>query len=133
RFEKDGEGVGALEGPLDGLSAIASLAEEHQIIMLQAAIEQALSGGEAIGDLYNAWRSGNQSDLAAFILDPSQFHPAIHDAVLTKRNQAWIDPILAYLDTPEEEFIAVGAGHLIGPGDLITLLKEAGVTAERLH
>lgn len=131
RFAKEGEPVGGLEAPLAGLNAIASLPPDLQLEMLRAAIDQALDGGEGIEALYSAWRAGNQADLTTLLLDPAQFDPGVHDVVLAQRNKAWIAPILAYLETPEREFIAVGAAHMVGPDDLIGLLREAGVTVTR--
>ncbi|MEO0411430.1 MAG: TraB/GumN family protein [Pseudomonadota bacterium] len=133
RFEKAREPIGALEGPLAGLQAIASLSPDLQIEMLRAATQEALSGGSSIQELYAAWRGGDQAELTSLLMDSEQFHPGVYEAVLIERNKAWVAPILDYLETPEREFIAVGAAHMVGPSDLISLLRSAGVQVTRLQ
>ncbi|MEM1021042.1 MAG: TraB/GumN family protein [Pseudomonadota bacterium] len=133
RFERAGEPVGVLESATAGLMALATLPQDLQLEMLRAAFVQVESQGEDIDALYTAWRSGDQMQLTALIMDPEQFHPAVHKAVLVDRNANWVKPILDYLETPEEEFIAVGAAHMVGPGNLIEMLQKAGVRVERLQ
>ncbi len=57
--------------------------------------------------------------------------PAYLDAVLGKRNRAWI-PQIEQLHADGGAFIAVGAGHLVGPGDVLTLLEQRGFTITRV-
>ncbi|MEM6683472.1 MAG: TraB/GumN family protein [Pseudomonadota bacterium] len=133
RFRNTGRSIGALEGPIAGLTKLAAMPPSIQMEMLRATLAQVEAGGDAIAGLYDAWQTGNLEDLTTILMAPEQFHPDVHAAVLVERNAAWVTPVLNYLATPERELIAVGAAHLLGPGNLIDMLREAGVTVEPLE
>jgi uncharacterized protein YbaP (TraB family) len=60
-----------------------------------------------------------------------ELFPAYLDAILGKRNRAWI-PQLERLHEAGGAFIAVGAGHLVGPGNVNDLLAQRGYTITRV-
>ena len=62
--------------------------------------------------------------------DPAQF-PAFIDALLGKRNASWI-PAIEKLHAEGGGFVAVGAGHLVGPANVLELLRARGFTITRL-
>ena len=47
-------------------------------------------------------------------------------ALYTARNAAWLPQLDARLQEPGDHFIAIGAGHLLGPDGLVTLLRTRG-------
>ena len=55
------------------------------------------------------------------------------ELLLTQRNKAWADWIKARLDKPGTVFMAVGAGHLAGPGSVQDQLSARGLAATRLQ
>jgi len=132
-FRKNGRTIGGLESPTAGVALLANLDRAVQKEMLLSTIMQVEAGGDGILELYNAWRDGDSAKLLEITTSPEQFHPDVHDAILVQRNANWVEPVLDYLKTPEHEFIAVGAGHLVGPGNLIEMLENAGVTVEPLE
>lgn len=90
--------------------------------------------------MLDAYRAGDDKALGAMFDDqtlwiaagrrPETF-PAYLDAILGKRNRAWV-PQLEQLHSEGGAFIAVGAGHLVGPGNVIGLLGERGFTITRV-
>jgi uncharacterized protein YbaP (TraB family) len=90
--------------------------------------------------LLEAYTAGDAAGIAAMFDDttmwiaagrkPSLF-PAYLDAILGKRNRAWI-PEIEKLHAEGGAFVAVGAGHLVGPGNVNTLLTERGYTVTRV-
>ena len=62
--------------------------------------------------------------------DPAQF-PAFIDALLGKRNASWI-PAIEKLHAEGGGFVAVGAGHLVGPANVLDMLRERGFTITRV-
>jgi len=81
-----------------------------------------------------AWRSGN---VEAFSTDPILMEmktdfPAIYDALLTRRNTAWMTILVTLTDNDEREFVLVGAMHLNGEEGLLNQLAEAGFSVEQL-
>jgi uncharacterized protein YbaP (TraB family) len=91
-------------------------------------------------DLLAAYRAGDGPAVAKLFDDQTlwlaagrkaELYPAYIDALLGKRNRAWAPQI----ETWHGEggvFVAVGAGHLVGPGNLIDLLKARGFTITRV-
>lgn len=90
--------------------------------------------------MLDAYKAGDGDALGAMFDDttlwiaakrkPETF-PAYLDAILGKRNRAWI-PQIEKLHADGGAFIAVGAGHLVGPGNVNTLLAERGYTVTRV-
>ena len=54
------------------------------------------------------------------------------DILLTGRNRNWVAQLKEIMKN-ESVFVAVGAGHLVGPSGLINLLREAGYKVEPLE
>lgn len=133
QFTKQNRPIGPLETPTAGLIALAAMPADVQLDMLRGAMAQVEAGNEDITKLHAAWLAGDVDALKALVLDPNQFDPDVHDVILTQRNANWVAPLLNYLKTPEEELIAVGAAHMVGPGNLIEMLEAAGVTVERME
>ena len=59
--------------------------------------------------------------------------PRIRDAVLVARNAAWARRIDAMLTRGDRPFIAVGAGHLVGPDNVRAMLETMGYKAVRVQ
>ena len=51
--------------------------------------------------------------------------------ILGKRNRAWV-PQIEQLHADGGAFVAVGAGHLVGPANVVDLLAERGFTVTRV-
>lgn len=90
--------------------------------------------------MLDAYKAGDAPALGAMFDDqtlwiaagrkPSTF-PAYLDAILGKRNRAWI-PQIEKLHGEGGAFVAVGAGHLVGPANVVDLLAERGFTVTRV-
>jgi uncharacterized protein YbaP (TraB family) len=79
-----------------------------------------------------AWLAGDLKGLnAAGFQEMTRSSPEFFDALITKRNANWVPKISELLDTPGTYFVAVGAGHLIGPKGVPELLKAKGYKVER--
>jgi len=63
--------------------------------------------------------------------DPAEFADSV-DALLGARNRSWIEPI-EKLHDDGGGFIAVGAGHLVGPDNVLGLLAARGFAITRVE
>ena len=52
--------------------------------------------------------------------------------MIVDRNHSWLPKIDALLARRGRAFIVVGAGHVVGPDGLLTLLKAKGYTVEQM-
>ncbi len=122
-----------LETVEEQLDALASGSFEEQARSLLLALDHAGDSGR-IERLYEAWRSGDVSAIEAIILDQhgGADDAAVYDRLFTLRNEAWIDSLVGYLAGEETTFVVVGAGHLVGRGNVIELLGDRGYAVTRV-
>jgi uncharacterized protein YbaP (TraB family) len=60
-------------------------------------------------------------------------YPELYDGLFARRNAAWIEMLLNELDGAGVDFVAVGAGHLLGEDGLVAQLRARGVRVERVE
>ncbi|MFW6292102.1 MAG: TraB/GumN family protein [Spirochaetota bacterium] len=122
-----------LETVEEQLDALAGGPPEEQARSLVQAVEYAADSGRIV-ELYRAWRSGNTAQIEAIIHEQygAAEHADAYDRLFTLRNEAWIDSLVEYLAGEETTFVVVGAGHLVGRGNVIELLGDRGYAVKRI-
>ena len=82
-----------------------------------------------------AWAEGDEHLLTTYfgsdIPDDEEGGRRTLDSQRQARNKNWVNQIEAMLKGSGTHFIAVGAGHLVGPKSVQELLKERDIKAER--
>jgi len=121
-----------LESVQDQLNALASPPDEEVARMLTEMIEGIRAGENELEVLLTAYRSADLARIGMILLDPDEreMAPAFHEALIDRRNEAWMAPLEEEL-SQGEAFIAVGLGHLVGPEGILARLRQAGYTVER--
>jgi uncharacterized protein YbaP (TraB family) len=56
-----------------------------------------------------------------------------YQVLLADRNDAWVEVLDRELQGAGVDFVAVGAGHVIGPEGLVAQLRARGYTVERVE
>ncbi|KQM17482.1 TraB/GumN family protein [Novosphingobium sp. Leaf2] len=79
-----------------------------------------------------AWKAGDAEHLAK-LLNEDESDAMIAKVLITDRNVAWAKWLKARLAKPGMVFVAVGAGHLAGPGSVQDQLAAAGITVTRVQ
>lgn len=128
-----GKPIEGLETQRDQIAMFDQLPEAEQITMLT----RVLDGQDAAADLMRrtaeAWSRGDTDTLAAIIAhDLRQTSDAVQQRVLADRNAAWADWVTPRMERPGRVFMAVGTGHLVGPGSLQDALAAKGLHVRRL-
>ena len=95
-------------------------------------IEQMPTLTEQLGQIVTAWRTGDADGLAE-LMNAQEDDPLLFEMLLIRRNKAWADWVRQRLDKPGVVFMAVGAGHLAGPGSLQDQLAAQGIKTERVQ
>ena len=131
-------------GIFDGLSAeyqetyldsTLSLLEMIQGGKTDPAIEQAAKEQEEMmSGMFAAWKARDPEafakvyDKAAIINSDDE----LNSKLFTQRDPGMIQAAAAYLETEGENtfFLAVGAGHMVDPGGIVSGLRELGYTVE---
>ena len=81
--------------------------------------------------LEEAWLAGSLGP--AHIAQMRTENPALYDAFLKRRNEAWAEKLAAAMAGSGVELVNVGAFHLLGPDGLPALLAARGFKVERVQ
>jgi uncharacterized protein len=119
-----------LETPMEQIDSIVEIADLELLGETLDNLEQVAVDAQKILAIYKA---GDLDALESAIFDEQSAHysPRFIEAMFNRRNRAWIPKIEAHLDHGHV-FVAVGAGHLVGPEGLLTLLEARGHKAHRV-
>ncbi|KQN00387.1 TraB/GumN family protein [Sphingomonas sp. Leaf25] len=129
---RTGKQVVGLETQRTQLGMFAALPASVQRRMLA----QALSGdGVATMDrLVAAWGSRQVSALRTLLdTDMAAAGPAFRATLLDRRNAAFADAIRRRMTPATTLFVAIGTGHLLGPGGVPARLAASGMVIERVQ
>ena len=115
------------------LGFLAGLSPQLQHQMLLEAIDEAGQGPTEIAQMTRAWERGDTDALQRSVVDETRReYPELYQVLFVRRNGAWLPIIERELVGSNTEFIAVGAGHLLGPDGLIAQLRARGRHVERV-
>ena len=127
--------------PVRGLETIAAqlgrfdtLPAGDQTALLHQAIEDADHAARDYRLLYARWAAGDLAALEAQFLTPLVRVPHLRAVLIDQRNALWaraIDTLLR--DNRKTVFVAVGAGHLLGPGSVQARLARQGWRVVRVQ
>lgn len=116
------------------LQFFASLSEPLQIEMLMEAVDSAADTATDLAELERAWERGDLRRLKRGVIDETKkSYPELYDMLFRDRNRAWIDVLMVEMQGSGVDFVAVGAGHLLGGDGLVELFRERGVRIERVR
>ena len=77
-------------------------------------------------DMLKYWKKGDADNLYPLLFKSFEDYPQIENRLIGQRNRHWVKKIEEMMAEEKNMFIIVGAGHLIGPGSVVALLKEKG-------
>lgn len=130
---KAGKPVAGLESAREQLGYFDALSLPAQRALLEETIRTLPDAGKTLDQAVTAWGAGNAAKLAALVNDDVASSPEVADALLFRRNQRWADWIARRMAQPGTVFVAVGAGHLAGAGDVQAELEKRGLKVERVR
>ena len=132
RAKADGKERIAFETVELQTAAFDDLTTETQVRYLLSSIGSSPDSLAAqFADLVDAWGSGDDDRLADMMSDELG-QPEVFESLLMVRNRAWIPQIESLLAGDQTALVVVGAGHLVGEGSVVDLLRRAGYSVERL-
>ena len=132
RAKAAGKGQEALETAAYQLGLFDSLPEAGQLAYLRQVVDNLPDVTKQIDTLIGEWGEGDAVGLAK-TMNAEETDAGLTEVLLTRRNIAWADWIKARMAKPGTVFLAVGAGHLAGPGSVQDLLATRGLAATRLQ
>jgi uncharacterized protein YbaP (TraB family) len=121
----------AFETAEEQFSFFAGLDEETEIAFLESTLDDIDNGQSELRAFADDWAEGDVSGLEDFIIagirDVSE---DLYQVLLVERNQRWVDALVTELEGSGTDFVAVGAGHLIGEEGVPEMLAARGYTVE---
>lgn len=113
---------------------LAHLSDDQQHEILLDSIDESEKGAAMLQEMTDDWERGDVDALQKLVVDDTrEDYPELYDVILRRRNAAWIPVIQQELRGSGVDFIAVGAGHLLGPDGLVALLRARGLHVERVR
>jgi uncharacterized protein YbaP (TraB family) len=126
RAGSDQKEIGFLE-PVDfQLDLLGKMNAHDQNAFLGQTLKDLDVAAQMADDMLKNWKKGDVDNLAAVLFKSFEGYPQIENRLLRRRNTDWVGIIEEMMAEDKNIFIVVGAGHLIGPGSLVALLKEKG-------
>ena len=122
-----------LEGVEAQLRIFDTLPEADQRDLLGALLEEDTMTSEETERLVKLWLAGDMAAIAREGDDGMLADPELKQALLTDRNKAWVDRLLAIYAAGKRPLVAVGAAHLAPPGGLPELLAAKGYKVNRVR
>jgi uncharacterized protein YbaP (TraB family) len=125
--------------PLRGLETIneqfrmlASMPDGDALEFLRQAIDEEADGAVTLDSMVEKWVAGDVKGLEELVLpDLKTDSGAMYDILIVKRNADWAEQIEDLMKGSGVSFIAVGAGHLLGPDSVQSMLEKKGMRVTR--
>jgi hypothetical protein len=115
-----------LETARQQLDLLANAFPGKEEDLLKQALEEVAVLEKASAEMVQAWKAGDAARMEAFTQKSLKEFPEVEKKLFTERNKAWTTRILRLLSQEGDVFVVVGAGHLVGKGGLLEMLKAKG-------
>lgn len=132
--DANGKTMRAFETAEEQVLMLAGLSDEEQRQMLLDALDEAEEGAGEIERMAAAWESGDLTTLERLVIEEMRAeYPEFYDVLLVRRNNAWVAALADELEGAGVDFVAVGAGHMLGEDGVIAQLRARGYAVERVE
>jgi uncharacterized protein YbaP (TraB family) len=132
-FQAASKPIGQLETNTEQLGYFDKLPESAQRLLLEGAIEEPKSMDNDFARMLASWSKGDVKAISVSFNRELSVSPALKEALLQRRNANWSRWVERRMASPGSVMVAVGAGHLAGPGSLVAMLKNEGYRVRRIQ
>lgn len=111
-----------------------SFSDRLQELFLRYTISDLNLLADQMDAVMKGWREGDGSAIEALIFQSMNEEPAlrpVYEKLIYERNRQMAAGIEAFLKTEHRYFVVVGAGHLVGQGGIVDLLRKKGYAVEQ--
>ncbi len=116
------------------IKVFAGMQPDQELRYLRETIEEYENAPVELDKMVTQWAAADLVGLEAmFVTEMKTEEPDLYAALLTNRNANWVTQIEGILAGKGVAFMAVGAGHMIGPDSVIAMLEAKGIKAERVQ
>lgn len=132
-FRAAGKPVEGLETAALQLGYFDQLPESAQRAFLAATLDDPAKARADFEKMLGAWERGDPAAIEKSFADDPEFTPALRDLLLRQRDRNWAEILEKRLTQPGTVFVAVGAGHLVGPDSVQKMLADKGLKVVRVQ
>ena len=132
KAQRDHKPITGLETIEFQLGLFDGLSQSEQARFLDLSIRDAETTASAMDALTLAWRAGNSADLQRVLLSEYAAFPELYEALVYRRNRAWLPRVRALLEQRDDVLVVVGAMHLVGERGVVALLRQDGLAPQSL-
>jgi uncharacterized protein YbaP (TraB family) len=108
------------------LDLLGNMSADDQNSFLGQTLKDLEIAAQMADDMVRYWQNGQIEKLHSLLFKSFEDYPQIEDRLLLQRNKDWVEKIEDMLGGPENVFVVVGAGHLVGAGSVVDLLRQKG-------
>lgn len=93
------------------------------------------SAGQNMDNMIRAWKDGDTSRLKQILFSENETKnnvKKLFNHLFYNRNKLFSRKILTYLESDEDYFVIMGAGHLVGSKSVVELIKKKGYTVTQM-
>lgn len=117
----------AFETAEQQLRFFADMDQAAQVDMLKLTLDGMEGGTELMTRMAQSWASGDVDMLENEVVNETKrTAPAMYDALFAGRNAVWADRLDQEMQGSGVDFVAVGAGHLLGPDSVPVMMAAKG-------
>ncbi|MBI1687063.1 TraB/GumN family protein [Caulobacter hibisci] len=129
-----GKPLASLETAEQQLRFFADLPAKDEVDLLESTLAEVDEGPAKLDSLVTAWASGDLKALEGeFVTEMREKYPPLYNRLIVARNTTWAGELKTKLAGKGVSFVAVGAGHLVGPDSVQAELAKLGIKAERIQ
>jgi uncharacterized protein YbaP (TraB family) len=121
-----------LETVDEQIQFLVGMGEGNEDAFVRHSIKDLKSIKQNYENLVDAWKKGDVNKLNELMVAELETRmPKLYKALITDRNEKWLQSIDTFQKTPQKEFILVGVGHLVGPDGIVEVLRQKGYKVEK--
>jgi uncharacterized protein YbaP (TraB family) len=129
-----GKPITAFETAEQQVRFFADMPPAAELALLTSTLDEVAEGPAKIDAMVTGWAAGDQAALEdAFVADMKGKYPGLYERLIASRNRNWAQQLKTKLAGSGVSFVAVGAGHLVGPDSVQAQLAKLGIVAERIE
>ena len=129
---EDGKPISGLETISEQIGFFESLSGDAGEEFLLSSLQATGQSADVLNKMVEAWKAGDMDELDKLVNGSMKDAPETYDRLLIQRNRNWVPQLEELLKNNRNYLVVVGAGHLVGKGSVIELLREQGYTVDRL-
>ncbi len=123
-----------LETAAEQTKLLAEFEPALQVDFLMSAVDGIGQSADRLKAISEDWAEGDLTSMEQELLEEMRSdYPDIYAAVFTVRNKAWAEMLDTELQGSGTDFVAVGAGHLVGDDAVQVLLQSKGYAVKQIE